>query len=197
MKTINIRSLISFILFAALFFQFSACNNSRKNEILLPQKSYENIKLKNLRYYYMPKQINGEIFNHSDYILTRLIFRFELYECDPNSRLKKLFDKTGVTYDLGEFKDFVETITHPQSQENFHYEVSKNFDIGSLSDLQKIVNDFQQSAKPLLLARKVELEVKIEPKFSENFSQTINSNYTTSNVIYDFKLEKAYGRNPN
>lgn len=180
------------ILLIFLFCYFWGCSNN-DSETLLPIAYHKKIEVKNIEYLDIPQELRGEIFNHTDYVLTRLVFRFELFKYDANSRLKQLFDNMKFKYDLGNFQDFAQKITQPQLQEEF----LKYSDVSSLAELQNIVDDFQQSSKRLSLARKVELKVKIEPNFSESFNETIISNYTRGNVFYYFNLERSYGYNPN
>lgn len=180
------------IILIFLFCYFWGCSNN-DSETLLPIAYHKKIEVKNFEYLNMPQELRGEIFNHTDFVLTRLVFRFELFKYDANSRLKQLFDNMKFKYNLGNFQDFAQKITQPQLQEEF----LKYSDVSSLTELQNIVENFHQSSKPLLLTRKVELKVKIEPNFSESFNETLISNYSISNVFYDFNLEKTYGYHPN
>lgn len=187
----SLKHLFLLINIASIFLGFSCINT--KSEALLSVDVYEQIVLTNFGYDTYFRSINGEILNNTDYVLVRLVYEIRLYEYDINCRLRELYEIGGEVFNMGDFSSFVEKISRPEGQKRFWGAVSQEFEIGSFADLTSAVNQFNKSNKKLVLARKMEIETRIEPTLSQNFHEEIRHTIFANNLIHVFRLQEAYG----
>src|SRR5262245_23277235 len=125
-------------------FHLTSCSVA-KIEYLLPHRTYDRIEITKFTHSVGFNAVYGEVLNNTDYVLTRLVFKFELYKYDKNCRLKSLYDVGGTIFELGDFADFVKEISKPSQQKRFHDAVSRKYNIGSLADLVNTVEQFNKS----------------------------------------------------
>ncbi len=167
--------------------------SKKENEILIPQGLYDQIELTDFRHDYYFNHISCEFFNKTNYTITRFVYRFELYQYDPDCKLKILYDKVIHKFAIGEFNEFAKKMRSKENRKYFYDLVSKEINIGSFSNVNSAAIQFEESKKILILARKLAIEMTLEPNLSINFKQEIPHSFLIEHPLYSFQLQEAYG----
>ena len=194
-KNKNLSRILHWFLLLFCAFQVYSCKN---DNIEVPKQLYDKIETTKFQHAANFATIYGEILNNTEYVITRLVFRFELRKYDDNWRLRQLYKMGDEAFKLPDFSNFVKKIQTTEKQKIFYDAISKEHDIGSFSDFVKAVNDFNEKLSDnLILARKLDLNVQIEPTYSVKFEEEIGSTFYEEGLMYTFQLQEAYGVSKN
>src|SRR5574341_1113459 len=118
-KKVSSKNLHRLLFLICVLQPFSCFKN---NDILVSKQLYDKIEITRFGYgmkfgYMNSGSIEGEILNKTEYIITRLLFRFDLREYDSNCKLKQLYNAGCEIYEMPNFNSFVKKIQKPENQE--------------------------------------------------------------------------------